>query len=326
MIKKYISFFMMKKIFVSLLFFLFLSPSLAKDACTNPSEYTVDKRCYVTDQQKKQKPYNAVVMVYNKNKRCTGTIVKKDGKLYLYTAKHCVIDDLNAPVDKIKSESQDGKIFEANKKEVGDLYEEKQVVNGVTIKRGFQNYSGDWAFYTISEKELNSVNISNKHKFGVGPFTLDYDARVIGYGALKIMSDKEIQSFKEKYIKYLKEKVGIEATGKEKMLGFYENGVWVDFPLVSYFLQYLSNNENSYYNEFFENGDVLKVSYCEYSSNGKDKNCQVWKGNSGGGIFDDEGNIMGIFTGNKSIIGGANHGGAQDVWFDKETKSILLLK
>ena len=37
------------------------SVSMAADHCTNPKEYTIDKRCYVTDEQKKEKPYNAVV-------------------------------------------------------------------------------------------------------------------------------------------------------------------------------------------------------------------------------------------------------------------------
>ena len=67
---------MKKYITISLLLFVpFMS--MAADHCTNPKEYTVDKRCYVTDEQKKEKPYNAVVaLIDNVDPYFTGTIVK----------------------------------------------------------------------------------------------------------------------------------------------------------------------------------------------------------------------------------------------------------
>ena len=73
----------MKKYAISSLLFLMPFVAMAADDhCTKPDEYTIDKRCYVTDEQKSQKPYNSVVQVIipDKNGICTGTIVKeKDG-------------------------------------------------------------------------------------------------------------------------------------------------------------------------------------------------------------------------------------------------------
>ena len=87
----------MKKII--LLFLLFMPfCSWAGDICTNPEAYTVDKRCYVTEEQKKEKPYNAVAtfILADGRTHCSGTIVKRQGLTqddvgyFLYTAKHCV--------------------------------------------------------------------------------------------------------------------------------------------------------------------------------------------------------------------------------------------
>ena len=50
-------------------------------------------------------------------------------------------------------------------------------------------------------------------------------------------------------------------------------------------------------------------------------NCQGWGGNSGGGIFDENGNIMAIVTLGNYQIGGAEHatitGGINFQKFDK---------
>ena len=65
------------------------------DACTKPNEFTIDKRCYVTEAQKQTKPFNAVASLKDimGGIYCSGVIVEKKGELYLYTAKHCVQND-----------------------------------------------------------------------------------------------------------------------------------------------------------------------------------------------------------------------------------------
>jgi hypothetical protein len=85
----------MKKILMFLLLCVFVSPVYGRDRCSGKTdEYTIDKRCYVTDEQKKDTPYNAVVSVED---MCSGTIVKYGDRYYVYTAAHCVeSDDGNA--------------------------------------------------------------------------------------------------------------------------------------------------------------------------------------------------------------------------------------
>ena len=55
----------MKKIIMTSLFAFMSFASMAADHCTDPTNYKVDKRCYVTDEQKKVAPYNAVVALVN---------------------------------------------------------------------------------------------------------------------------------------------------------------------------------------------------------------------------------------------------------------------
>lgn len=53
--------------------------SFGRDSCTNKNgEYTIDRRCYVTDEQKRVSPYNAVVRLDD----CTSTIVKHNNRYY----------------------------------------------------------------------------------------------------------------------------------------------------------------------------------------------------------------------------------------------------
>ena len=299
--------------------FLILPINLwAADACTNPKEYTIDKRCYVTDAQKKIKPYNAVVSV---DFKCTGTIVKYNNKLYLYTAKHCVSNSENIARDSLILKLQTGQMVDVSKNNVGDFYQKTTENNGdkTTV---YKNTGGDWAIYSVPAdmKDIPFVEISDKTDWGVGPFTADYAARVIGYGMLKIMSDTEIKTFKEKYTDFLKE-IRKKTKGTEKAYSFNNGGVLID----------LDNGYISTYLFFHDTGDTfkdwgsLKVSKCKYSSNVKMTDCQSWRGDSGGGIFDKDGNIMGILTQGRAIVGGENHASAQDSWFKFETDNIILL-
>lgn len=74
-------------------FVLLVLPSIAMatDGCVHPEQYTIDRRCYVTDVQKERLPYNTVVaLVEDGIKYCTGTIIKdENGDLYVYTARLC---------------------------------------------------------------------------------------------------------------------------------------------------------------------------------------------------------------------------------------------
>lgn len=299
---------MKKYIIISLLLFI-PSLAMAADHCTNPKEYTVDKRCYVTDAQKKEKPYNAVVaLVYRDSSLpyCTGTIVKdKDGKPYLYTAKHCTGDENDLVLSELQIKLQDGRKLKVTKKDTG-IYNIKHNVF----------FKGDWAIYQLGTSNVPSVEITDKKSIGRGPFTYDYDARVVGYGSLKIMSDREISDFKQKYTKYLKDK----NKNLNIITGLLGDGINTE---NSYFINFIQKSEEL---KYFIDLRALKVSNCKYSSNGKYTNCQAWGGNSGGPIFDDKNAIMGIHTRGLPIIGGPHHAGSNDYWFEPTTLNIPLLK
>ena len=136
---------------------------------------------------------------------------------------------------------------------------------------------------------------------------MSYSARVVGYGALKIMSDAEIQNFKQRYITYLKDVKDIESTGKESNLGWIRGGVYVYSGYGHNFLKYLQDKEPSYYQDLFNDTGNLKESKCKYTSAGDLRNCQGWGGNSGGSIFDNDGNLMGIVTRGSYVVGGKDH-------------------
>ena len=274
----------MKKYIITSLLFFVSAVAMADDHCTNPNEYTIDRRCYVTDEQKTQKPYSAVarIDIEEIGAYCTGTIVKeKDGTPYLFTAKHCVyrpfLDGKSVDTVKIKLE-KDNIEYEATKYACGNYF------------GSWKTYGGDWAVYKLSEDKKEdflkiAVEKTNKSPNG------KYSARLVGYGALKIMSDEEIRDFKQSYIEHLKRK-------KET----------VDFTADD-------NRGVSVSNEFLEqempnlidDHTALKVSFCQYGPN-NGIGCQGWFGNSGGPVFDDGGKIMAIVSrAGYSAIGGKDH-------------------
>ena len=314
---------MKKYITTSLLLFIpFMA--MAADHCTNPKEYTIDKRCYVTDAQKKTKPYNAVVALVDwpTDPYCTGTIVKgKNGKPYLYTAKHCVVEDnpynkenTNNVEQKLTIKLQTGEELSVYKNNVGNFDATKN-----------ENLDGDWAVYSIKKSNVPMVEKTNK-AYSINPFVGSYNAKQVGYGMLKIMSDKEISQFKQKYIKYLKDQKRITSDGTEAKYGWYNGGIYTGSGFGYNFLQYLNENENSYYLNIFRDSSMLKVSVCEYTSMGRAIGCQGWGGNSGGPIFDDNNKIMGIHTRGNYRIGGEVHAGNNDWWGASKDTSVNLLK
>ncbi|MBO4745587.1 MAG: hypothetical protein J5613_00760, partial [Alphaproteobacteria bacterium] len=142
----------MKKIIkFSFLLFLLCSPMMAgaADYCTNPDEYTVDRRCYVTEEQKTQKPYNSVVaLIDGGGIYCTGTVVTP-GTRYspffsyntpnqvpvIVTAKHCTDRNRDGQPDKtLKVRLQNGQQLEVSFLKTGNY----NILDGT-------NEDGDWA-------------------------------------------------------------------------------------------------------------------------------------------------------------------------------------
>ena len=209
------------------------------------------------------------------------------------------IDDRDIPIMRYEVTTQNGERFFSN-----------YITSGNYVEGQRQTYGGDWAIYSVPD---NFNFIASVQPSDIGQLTGRVNARVIGYGALKIMSDADIANFKLKYIKYLKDERGIISNGTESKYGWSNsNGMYNDSTYVKNFLSYLWENNRSYYTDVFEDDNRLKVSKCYYNTvDGEPVNCQVWTGNSGGGIFDDRGNIMGIVTRGYPYIGGISHAMAE---------------
>ncbi len=282
-----------------MLFILVALPifSARADYCTNPSAYKTDRRCYATAKQRATKPFNAVVaLVKDDSSYCTGTIVKRQNKLYVFTAKHCVANNSNQVYRHVTVRLQNGRRITATKNNTGNY-----------IKSTDSNWGGDWAIYSIdpNERDVPYVNISD----GQG-LILD-DARSIGYGGLKILSDAEIKTFKRKYYEYLINHKNIPVLSAITSGGYGNKDGALNTKnkyVHNYIYEYLDEKTRT---EIF-NDERLKVSTCEYSRTGEQSGCQAWSGNSGGGIFDLDGDIMGIHTRGNGFIGGKKHGKAGD--------------
>ena len=281
----------MKKSIITSLLFLMPCVAMAADHCTNPNEYTIDKRCYVTDEQKTQKPYNAVVK-FTGNEDCTGTIVKEeDGTPYLYTAEHC--DPSGSAYATIKLEN-DNTEYGVGRHAWGEW--------------SFHR-TGDWAVYKLPEDKKEDFLKIAVEKSPKDPSLI----KVVGYGALKIMSDKEISDLKQDYMKYVEEnnipedKVGAVKDKNGNILGF-----------DMYYTNFKNFIEKKY-SSIFGDSNKLKESSCKYFSvyskhshghggvQGGAVGCQGWHGNSGGPVFDNENKIFAITVSGRDVIGGPGH-------------------
>ncbi len=295
----------MKKLLISFLLVLCLPVGSwgYDDSCSKPDEYTVDKRCYVTDEQKQQKPYNSMVKMetysepikirINDKITATGTlsvdskvnrygvIVKQDDGLYLIRT--------DCPSKKFKIQTYDGIEIILDNDNI-PYYGDGFYVSACKYKIP-DEYAG-----------IASTNLSNKANVG------GYEASIVAESYLKIMSDAEIEDFKAKYINYLKERKGINSKGN-KGRGWVKGGVDMESSLGQMFFEYLRDNETSYFENIFYDGKKLKMSHCQYSPKTGVKGCYGYP-NYNGGIFDDNGDLVGIFLGQGYYaIGGEHHAG-----------------
>ena len=112
------------------------------------------------------------------------------------------------------------------------------------------------------------------------------------------MSDQDISNFKKAYIEYLKQ----NNQTLDDDTGYEYGGIYRYNATVIKFLS--SQAQNSY--DTFAN-TKLKKSECAYTGKGDGLACQIWGGNSGGPIFDNNNRIMGIVTLGAPYIGGQYH-------------------
>lgn len=270
------------------LLFLYFIPQFcgANDRCTNPKEYTIDKRCYVTEEQKQEKPYNAVVSInwY----ACTGTIVNIDNVPQVFTAKHCTDKDKDGKSDDtLVASLQDGRNIRIYKDDVGDYNFDTH-----------DNNLGDWAKYHMN-REINEVPFVH-----MSSDEGNYHVKLIGYSTLKILSDSDINEFRRLYLDYLDEKIGKDRNTSYKYgYSHFAPAVITKNRYVKQFIEDMSPEQKA---KFFKDSKNLKVSDCHYNQ-GREVDCQTWGGSSGAGIFDDNGVIRGIHTIGIKKIGGKKH-------------------
>lgn len=284
----------MNRLIIFLLCCLFFPLFSWADACTDSSSYTIDRRCYVQNEELSNAPYNAVVYLADVYKnRCSGVVVKYEDKFYLYTVKHCVFNYGN--IKKNINVSVPPKLF-------------------VWAKQHNILPHQDLAIYAIKNKDLPYVIMDEDFDYSAE----DIDVKVVGYGALKIMSDEEIKDFIKKYVTFLKS-VSRSKSGEEYLKEHYIDmsnpdivqkqfeviGVPYKHPTAQDFLEDLHERYREYYSDIFEN-TKLQVSRCKHNDTTGRDFCQVWGGTSGGGMFNQNNELVGIITKGSLVIGRPN--------------------
>jgi hypothetical protein len=252
------------------------------DACTKPDKYTIDKRCYVTRSQKREKPYNSVVYFKpSVNQGCSGVLVKENQQIYLYTAKHC---------------------FKQNVK--NSMTVSTSTNRAVNVILDAVSQDRDFIKYTVKKENVDFVDIVEKSKN-----LREQEVLVVGYGGLEILSDKTIEDFQTKYINYLKQVKGVTVSDINENYGVFDNGaISYQHEKVKEFLAYLAENDEFFYNrvDIDNKGRHMKMSRCTYYTSGFFDGCQAVVGDSGGGMFDSNGDLIGIVIKAYSSIGGEN--------------------
>ena len=293
------------------------------DYCTNPDEYTVDRRCYVSEEQKNESPFNSVVKIefgnIFKDEHCTGVIAKWNRNFtkddlsvlndlwYLFTAKHCTDADGDGIPDR-----------ELNiKLQNGNRFDVRLIGYGNRDARDKTNLYGDWVLYSIPSNFIigldgryyvNMVsveNIKDKIDYVYADADAEKDGRsvmLVGYGILKIMSDTEIEEFKQRYINYLKKSGKTDIDENPEEYGFVEGGINIAndnaYKFKKKFLPYFYKQDVFYDQE-------LKFSKCEFTEY---PDCQIWGGDSGAPLFDSENRLVGLHSLGYRIVGGKYHG------------------
>lgn len=268
-----------------------MSGAVANDHCTNPTEYTVDRRCYVPDALQAQSPYSAVVRLIDSNDGyvyCSGTIVNFRDAQYILTARHCGFDDDNGgETDEINREivviTPDGNRVTAHYHSDGGQFLNNEYINH------------DWLFYRIDDVLSPMARPSGVAWRDVSD-TENMDLHVIGYGGMKILSDAEIRGFKSKYIQYLRGR-GKKFTEEN---GELFGGVKISTSQGDDFLISMGRD---FVQETFFDDNAMKTSLCRIPQS----YCQAWGGASGSGYFDSNGNIVGVVSLGVFVVGGKFH-------------------
>ena len=260
----------MKRLLAFLL--LIFAPNIClADACTNPSEYKIDKRCYISDTTWQNKPYKHILKMYDNDANivfCTANMVA--GKII--TARHCVE---NKDINKINFIAATG-----TRISVQHLHIE-------TDSSDYVPMSQDWVILTPTSefqnfvKENSIYNVQDISGFSGGSFI------VMGYGGLKILKDKEISDLKKAYLEYLGTTDFADSLLKD------DDSIEINTKIVGFkdgITPYLHKYGFVSAEDVFMDTNNMKLSVCSNVGTFSDidmilGNCQTWGGNSGGGLY-----------------------------------------
>lgn len=257
--------------------------------------YTIDQREYVS---RAAPPYSSIVRFGGDNPYCTGTLTANG---IVVTAKHCILDKNNwikSPYD-----------IHVDHATYGPLVLGMGPMTGNTnlYPRGNFDLSaglvGDWAFLSPRMDVISDVNVARFS--GNAPV----DVIVAGYGALKILSDQEIQNVRRAYMEYLRGTSFLGAANPMYYFGGEDVETYTSTGLG--FVWAVSQGKIPDVSpDVFRDNNALKISRCRAQSelNSDESNligCQGWGGNSGGPVFlniDGKWYLYGIvFAGRQNI-------------------------
>ena len=274
---------------LSLVFILFgVVPNICwalSDACTNPDEYTIERRCYVTNDVWQRAPYKHVLKMQKRSNGlvfCTANMVK--GKIV--TARHCIENNNMFDVDFVA--------FDGRKIQIGYLDHLSKYPNEYYQRDIAILEPSLWGTSFVTENSINVIDdasgeINNKSFINVG------------CGGLKILSDKEIHLFKQAYSEFLKNpnKQTVPAGEESDVLynPIIDNGKTANLipylgqkGFLNEFTQYLQKYGLGSAEDLFHDSYNMKMSLCTDFDLSRSlglvySNCKGWHGNSGGGVY-----------------------------------------
>jgi len=252
--------------------------------CANPAiaakrGYTIDRREYVTNSELKQAPFSSVVALQDKwgDTYCTATLTT-DG--IVVTAKHCVVD--GGPARLLLASKGQMLKYDLLERSSADIYDD----NGRYI-----NAEQDFAFMGV---------VGDVPDGGVELFTISslpgLESMVVGYGALRILSDDEIKTIRHEYAKWLKKNRILRPAGHSRAdkdgVDLYARGA-----TGSEFVKDIRAGKIPGVDKkiFSDDSGRLKKSYCVVNGLGGEMGCQTWGGNSGGPVFTKMGDTWVLF-------------------------------
>ncbi len=235
--------------------------------------YTIDLREYVSPSLH---PYSAIVQVGPESGACTGTLTA-DG--VIVTAKHCVLDEnfrTLQPKDLSVRHQIEGPLLLGDIQASGfDIYPNMYFDTNMGVV-------GDWALLGPRRDVKSDVRMA---KFSGN---MPVDVEVVGYGALKVLSDQEIQKIRQEYMKYLR---GVSFANRLNPLNYFggESFATTTSTGVDFINRVNAGQIPNLSPDIFQDSSRLKLSRCvALADPGEEGNlidCQGWGGNSGGPVL-----------------------------------------